>query len=66
MNEYIKQWNEVIGNGSVDNNYKMAWARSIVKLCVEKENPQGIEKEKKAKDRGTFEKRTVLDRVWED
>lgn len=23
MNEYIKQWNEVIVNGSVDNTYKM-------------------------------------------
>ncbi len=40
MNEYIRQWNEVIVNGSVDNTYKMAWARSIVELCVEKENPQ--------------------------
>lgn len=41
MDEYIKQWNEVITNGNVDNTYKMAWARSIVELCVEKENPQG-------------------------
>ncbi len=40
MNDYIRQWNEVIVNGSVDNTYKMAWARSIIELCVEKEQPQ--------------------------
>ena len=40
MNDYIRQWNEVIVNGSVDNTYKMAWARSIIELCLEKEKPQ--------------------------
>lgn len=33
MNEYIKQWNEIITNGGSSNTYKMAWARGIIEIC---------------------------------
>ena len=33
MKEYIKLWNSIIMNGSFDNTYKMAWAKSLVELA---------------------------------
>jgi len=38
MDEYIKEFLNVIRNSSVENTYKMAWARSIVELCID--NPK--------------------------
>ena len=34
MHPYIKTWNNIIMNGSFDNTYKMAWAKSIVELSL--------------------------------
>nr|WP_318001030.1 HNH endonuclease domain-containing protein [uncultured Faecalibacillus sp.] len=35
MNNYIKQWLEVIKNMNTDNTYKLAWSRAIIELCFE-------------------------------
>ena len=35
MNNYIKQWLEIIENMNNDNTYKLAWGRAIIELCQE-------------------------------
>lgn len=35
MNDYIKQWLEIIENMNNDNTYKLAWGRAIIELCQE-------------------------------
>ena len=32
MDAYIKNWNNIIMNGSFDNTYKIAWAKALVEL----------------------------------
>ena len=34
MNPYIQEFTEIIRNGSMENTYKMSWARALVELCV--------------------------------
>ena len=36
MNRYIAELTEVIATGAMDNTYKVAWARALVELCVER------------------------------
>ena len=40
MNPYIQEFTEIIRNGSMENTYKMSWARALVELCVK--DPQNI------------------------
>jgi 5-methylcytosine-specific restriction endonuclease McrA len=42
MDKYIKDWFHVIKNCSVDNTYKMGWAKSIIECCIEVPNEQII------------------------
>lgn len=38
MNDYIKQWIEIIENMNNDNTYKLAWGRALLELIVELEH----------------------------
>lgn len=42
MNDYIKQWIEIIENMNNDNTYKLAWGRALLELTVELEHIQEI------------------------
>lgn len=42
MNDYIKQWIEIIENMNNDNTYKLAWGRALLELIVELEYIQEI------------------------
>jgi len=43
MNPYIQEFTEIIRNGSMENTYKMCWARALVELCVKDPQRQLIE-----------------------
>jgi 5-methylcytosine-specific restriction endonuclease McrA len=40
MDNYIKQWNDLILNCSFDNTYKMAWSKALVELTVNTTEPR--------------------------
>ena len=43
MNPYIQEFTQIIRNGSMENTYKMCWARALVELCVKDPQRQLID-----------------------